>query len=151
MHIYWDKQFEIGNTLIDTEHRMLIMLFRKLDIAIKTRQPHKTILRIIVEAKKFAEFHFISEENLMYELNYPELAKHEVMHSQLLAQLEILISRISHKREFPDDLLFFMNKWLVTHIGKEDSKIALYAMNSEQRPIGEEMYSQFLAAIHQTD
>lgn len=144
MFIYWDKKFEIGNKLIDTEHRMLIMLFKKLDIAIKTGEPKDAILNVIVEVKKFAEFHFVSEENLMREVGYPELARHEAIHSGLLSQLEVVISRISQKREFPDDLLFFLNNWTITHIGLEDQKIADYVRDSESRPIAEIIYPHFL-------
>ena len=144
MFIYWDKKLEIGNQLVDTEHRMLIMLFRKLDIAIKTGQSENAIRHVIVEVKKFAEFHFASEENLMREVGYPELSRHEAIHSHLLQQLEVLISRMSRRREFPEDLLFFLSNWTIRHIGLEDQKIADYVRESEARPIAEAIYSHFL-------
>jgi hemerythrin len=34
--VHWGKELETGQPLIDAEHRLLFMLFRKLDVAIKT-------------------------------------------------------------------------------------------------------------------
>jgi hemerythrin-like metal-binding protein len=144
MYIRWDKKLETGNELIDAQHRILVMLFKKLDIAIKTGLPNKTIFRIIVEVKKFAEFHFYSEENLMYEVGFPALEKHEVIHSNLLTELNMMVARMTRQREFPDDLLSFLNDWLIEHIGQEDQKIAEYITTSERRPVAEDLYSQYL-------
>ncbi|MBU6995717.1 bacteriohemerythrin [Ferrovum myxofaciens] len=144
MYIHWDKSYEIGNPLIDTEHRLLIMLFRKLDVAIKSAEPEATIMRILLEVKKFADFHFTSEENLMHEVGYPDTAAHEEIHSALLAQLEVMIGRVSKKREMPDDLLYFPNEWILQHIAQEDQKIADFARFSEHRPIGEFTYPEYI-------
>jgi len=130
--------------MIDLQHRILVLLCRKLDIAIKTRQPEQTIRWIIVELKKFTEFHFISEENLMHEIGYPGVGEHALIHTELLVQLEMMLAKISHHREFPEDLLYFLNKWLVQHLAQEDLKIVQHLRLAVQRPIGEELYEQYL-------
>ena len=58
MYIHWDKSLETGQQLLDAEHRILVMLFRKLDIAIKTKQPESILNRIVSEVRKFADFIF---------------------------------------------------------------------------------------------
>lgn len=121
-----------------------MLLCRKLDIAIKTRQPEQTLRWIIVELKKFTEFHFVSEENLMHEIGYPGVGEHALIHTDLLVQLDMMLAKISHHREFPEDLLYFLNKWLVQHLAQEDMKIVDYLRLSVQRPIGEELYGQYL-------
>lgn len=145
MFIHWDKKFETGNELIDAEHKLLVLLFKKLDIAIKTGLPMETISRIVVEVKKFAEFHFISEENLMFETGYPGLKSHVVIHSNLLSELNLIVSRISHHKEFPENLLGFLNDWLVSHIGEEDQRVAQHVKLSIRRPIGESVYPEYLS------
>lgn len=144
MYIHWEKQLELGNAMIDTQHRMLVLLCRKLDIAIKTRQSEQTIRWVMLELKKFTEFHFISEENLMHEIGYTGVDDHALIHSELLMQLDLMLSRISHHKEFPEDLLYFLNKWLVQHVVTEDLKIADLVRRSEARPLGEDLYGQFL-------
>ena len=140
----------MGNDLIDLQHRMLVLLCRKLDIAIKTRQPEQTIRWIIVELKKFTEFHFTSEENLMHEIGYPSVGEHALIHTELLVQLDMMLAKISHHREFPEDLLYFLNKWLVQHLAQEDMKIVDFLRLAVHRPIGEELYEQYLLASGRT-
>jgi hemerythrin-like metal-binding protein len=124
---------------------MLMLLCRKLDIAIKTRQSEQAIRWVMHELRKFTEFHFVSEENLMHEIGYPNVDDHALKHSELLMQLEMMLAKISHHKEFPEDLLHFLNKWVMYHVANDDMKIAEYAAESTKRPIGEELYSQFMS------
>lgn len=148
MYIHWDKSYEIDNLLIDTEHCMLMMLFRKLDIAIKTGEKEATLVRVLGEVKKFADFHFASEENLMHEVGYPDTEHHELLHSRLLSQLEVTIGRVNKKKELPEDLLYFLNHWIIEHIAREDKKIANYVKQSLKRPVAESIYHEYLCNFH---
>jgi len=145
MYIHWEKQLELGNDLIDTQHRMLVLLCRRLDIAIKTKQSEQTVRWVMLELKKFTEFHFISEENLMHEIGYPGVHEHALIHADLLLQLDMMLAKISHHKEFPEDMLYFLNKWLLKHVVTEDLKIADLARHSKSRPLGEDLYGKFLS------
>lgn len=144
MYIHWEKKWELGNDLIDTQHRMLILLCRKLDIAIKTHETEQTIRLVILELKKFAEFHFTSEETLMHEINYPDINNHAMIHTGLLRQLDSMLVKINQHRENPDELLTFIKQWVENHIIHEDLKITEYVKNSPKRPIGENLYEEYL-------
>jgi len=144
MYIHWQKSLELNNDMIDTQHRMMVLLCRKLDIAIKTKQPDQRIRWVMLELKKFTEFHFISEENLMHEIGYPGVDEHALIHAELLSQLDMMLAKISHNKEFPEDLLYFLNKWIIQHVSREDLKIAEYSNHAEQRPIGEDLYKEYL-------
>jgi hemerythrin len=45
------------------------------------------MIRIFKEISKYAEFHFVSEENLMIDYHYPEQVQHVQMHRRLLADV----------------------------------------------------------------
>lgn len=150
MYVHWKNEFKLGNDLIDTQHRMLMMLCRKLDIAIKMQEPEMDIQRTIVEIRKFAEFHFVSEENLMREIGYPELEQHAKIHNATLVELQVAMTKIHHRIEYPDDFLHNLNSWLIDHIQTDDSKLAKFLSESVKRPIGENLYSQFLLAGFET-
>lgn len=143
MYIRWSDELAIGNALIDTQHRMLMLLCRKLDIAIKTQQSSQAIQRVMLEVKKFAEFHFVSEQNLMHEIGYPQVHAHSQLHMNLLVELQMELSKIQHRTEFPEDLLYSLNQWLTSHIQEEDIKIADYLRNCPARPIGDTLYSEY--------
>lgn len=142
----WDKELELGNGLVDTQHRMLYLLAHKLDIAIKAKESHHTIQRVILELKKFTEFHFVSEENLMAEIGYPDLDKHMLIHSELLRQLEEAFIHINKHSTQPADLLEYLGKWLHAHVMHDDALIAEYLEYSKRRPIGENLYAEYLTS-----
>ena len=147
MFIRWTPTLETGEPLIDAQHRMLVLLFRKLDVAIKMPASDQAINATISEIRRFVEFHFVSEENLMRETGFPGLEEHQAQHVKLLAQLKRLLLNVVTGTEFPEDLLYFLNDWLVQHIGSEDQRVAGHIKRSSSRPIAEVIYPEFLATL----
>lgn len=145
MYIHWTPDLETGQPFIDAQHRMLLFLFRKMDVAIKTRATESTLKNIIDELKRFVRFHFASEENLMRETAYPHMANHEAQHEDLLVKLDLVAQRVLTHREFPEDMLYFLNEWLTNHIAKHDQDIARHIRAAAHRPIAEFAYFEYLA------
>ncbi|MDD2686513.1 MAG: bacteriohemerythrin [Gallionella sp.] len=140
MYIHWDDKLRIGNDLIDDEHRLMVMLCKKLDCAIRENVPKNQLVRTVLEMKKFTEFHFVSEENLMLEIGYPGYAMHEQIHSQLLQQLDAVAGRINHGIADPQETLEFIWQWLGNHIEHEDMKIGVYLDEHRRASISQEAY-----------
>ncbi len=146
MYISWQKKFETGHPLIDLQHRLLVFLFKKLDAAIKTNQPPGVQARIVLELKKFVEFHFISEENVMHESGYAKVDHHRELHANLLKDLNAMIGKVSAQREFADDLLYFLNQWLIDHIAGHDQVLAAHVQAAADRPVAELFYLEYFQA-----
>lgn len=147
MYIHWNRSLETDHPLVDAEHRLLVLLFRKLDIAIKTQQPDPVLRHIIREVVRCVEFHFVSEENLMRETGYPGLAFHAKIHGDLIDELRDYIQRITDRTEFPEDLLYFLNRWLVQHIAVHDREVVAHVSRATERPIAEIAYAEYLGAL----
>ena len=124
--IAWDKRYEIGHELIDSQHKIFLMLLNKLAATIAYGYTKEHMFRVINELKKYTEFHFISEENVMYDNGYPETKSHQHIHSEILFEFSVLAEHIAQGYAEPEDLLTFLKKWLIDHILYEDSKIAQY-------------------------
>lgn len=120
------------------------MLFRKLDVAIKSREPDPVLSRIFQEVKRFVEFHFVSEENVMRETRFPGIEAHERLHHELLMELNSMIAGIPSRREYPEDLLYFLSHWLFEHIGEHDQAVARHVRGAIDRPVAESAYPEFL-------
>lgn len=144
MYIHWDRSLETDHPLVDAEHRLLVLLFRKLDVAIKTHQADTVMRHIIRELVRCVEFHFVSEENLMRETGYPGLEAHAKVHGELLAELRAFIQRLTERREFPEDLLYFLNRWLAQHIAIHDRQVVAHVAAAVDRPIAELAYPEYL-------
>jgi hemerythrin len=144
MFIHWDTSLETGHPLVDAEHRILVLLFRKLDVAIKTHQSAEVLRYIVREVVRCVEFHFQSEENLMRETDYPGLESHRAFHAELLAELNAYVAKIAVRREFPEDLLSFLSLWLSQHIADHDQLVTKHVATSTRRPVAEHAYPEYL-------
>ena len=144
MNTRWENKLNIGDLLIDQEHRILLLLSRKLDVTIKAKKSDAEQNSAIYELKKFAEFHFTSEENIMREVSFPGLKEHSELHTELLMELNLRMKGIARRTEFSDDLLSFLNRWVLQHIVNEDMKLAEFLRNSRSRPIAQDLYEPFL-------
>ena len=147
MYIHWESRFETGQPLIDAEHRLLVMLFRKLDVAIKTHQSEAILSRTVLEVRRFVEFHFVSEENLMRETGYPDVESHRSLHAEMLIQLTAMTAELTAHREFPEDLLTFLNDWLIAHIAGHDQDVARHLRQSRDRPVAELICAEYLPGV----
>lgn len=147
MYLVWNKSLETGNELIDTQHRLLVMLCMKLDLAIGAKKTGEELARIVLEVERFAEFHFVSEENLMREVGYPDLENHQVMHAKLLSELREMTQLLTQHKASAQELLLFVERWLINHIAREDTRIGKHAAKSAHRPIGEELYQQYFRLV----
>ena len=125
--IPWNTTYEIGHELIDSQHKIFLMLLNKLSVTIANGVTKEHLFRVLNELKKYAEFHFLSEENVMHECFYPGIDHHKRIHSEILFEFTALSERVSHGRSSSSDVVVFLKSWLFDHIENEDSHIARYA------------------------
>ena len=115
----WNYDFETGIKRIDFEHQVFLELINSFKIAFENGQKKFELDSIVRELEKYAEFHFISEENFMRRINYPEFNEHQSRHFDLLEEFNIA------KHNETDYLKFieFLYSWFVNHTIGEDGKI----------------------------
>lgn len=141
MYINWNNNFKIGVDVIDLEHQILFMLIKKLDYATKQKAPTELLVRILIELKEYAKFHFISEENLMLEIGFPNFASHEEVHSNLLSQLEVLGGRINHGLADSEEVLSFVWNWLQGHVLYQDIEIGKFISRNSHITLAHSSYT----------
>lgn len=124
MQFDWDPKYEIGNELIDKEHRSFIELIRNVAYSIEGDAGSDYIARLLVEVEKYAEFHFVSEENVMISCGYPELERHRQSHRSLIQRLRDHIERYVRGEIEAVTALEFLMDWFGTHTVREDQRIA---------------------------
>lgn len=124
--IEWDPSYEIGIARVDFEHRIFADLINDLAHRIKARKDRLSITRTLREVMKYADFHFLSEENLMEECSYPGFREHKELHRDLQRTLNEKAIALAAGRDNPDDLLNFLVDWFIQHTVHEDRRIAIY-------------------------
>ena len=117
----WKAEFETGVEEIDLQHRYFLRLINRLGEELATAKDERYRQCLLDELAKYATFHFVSEENIMFKFAYPGLAEHARLHWSLLDRLS---SRATGRPV--EELLDFLTEWFAEHTTKEDHLIGEY-------------------------
>lgn len=121
--IEWKDIYCLGNDEIDFEHKIFVKIIQKIDKAVTERCSMQTLSRLLLELKKYADFHFQSEENFMMEIDYPDIVAHKSEHEKLLSQLQLTILRVEIGDLKPDVIADFLIEWFKNHTIIVDKKL----------------------------
>lgn len=132
MDIKWDDKYLVGHPRIDHEHQVFVDLIRSVSIAADTHPAKDKVLRLLTEVKKYAEFHFVSEENIMIDASFPELEPHQREHNHLLAKLDDELHRFRHDQIALDHITNFMFEWFALHTTKMDLRLTRFLAEKNQ-------------------
>jgi len=124
--IKWKKKYEIGHERIDLEHQIFVDLIAKIDDSVKFGEDKNYVARLLNELRAYTVFHFISEENIMYLINYPDYEAHKQLHIKLLDDYSQKIGAIDLDEHKIEDFIIFLKDWFINHTLCEDKKIASF-------------------------
>ncbi|MCL1988720.1 MAG: hemerythrin family protein [Firmicutes bacterium] len=135
----WNSSLETGNSMVDTQHKELFALVKKmLDAGIagdlSSEKRKEKIENAIDFLGDYAKKHFADEERLMAECDYPEKAQHKALHEGFIPVFQGLRERLlAEGSSLP--VAMEVNKvlvnWLIQHIMGTDKKFADYYKNSK--------------------
>lgn len=131
MALRWDNKYEIGHPRIDAEHRIFLGLIIDLDRACHAGDSRGRLSRIIREIAAYARFHFVSEENIMIDLAYPELESHRRQHQRLLASIDDKAHQFDHGLLDGGAIVDFTFEWFALHTTQVDKKIMAFLEHSQ--------------------
>ncbi|MNC37672.1 Bacteriohemerythrin [compost metagenome] len=124
--INWKDSYDIGVEKIDCQHRQLLMKLNEFFEACTNQQGKEKIEETLKFLKEYTLEHFSDEENLMQDIDFPELAEHRKTHAEFVKTVLDLeestqtkgvsvLSTIKLNRTLTD--------WLLNHINKCDKLI----------------------------
>jgi hemerythrin len=119
----WDQKYELGQERIDAEHRIFLGLIVDFQNAANIGAPKEKLIRLLKEIAKYADFHFVSEENIMTDNNYPELKQHAYLHNMLLAELKDKLHQFENSATSADAVFEFLFEWFALHTSTEDKRL----------------------------
>ena len=125
MKVEWDNSYSVGNEEIDCEHKVFIKIIARFVEMTKEKNSYK-FKRNVDELIKYSEFHFVSEENRMYDSDYPDLLNHKKEHENLLASLKHMEMKLYIDKATVDEFVPFLVTWFLDHTVKTDLKMANY-------------------------
>ena len=132
--ITWNDSFLTGVARIDEQHQVLVNTLNEANMRLSHGVTRELLEQITRDLLSYALYHFETEESLMREYDYanqagPDDERHRQEHrgfsQKVVAIREDLKDGQLVSRE---DLLGFLNNWLVNHMLNTDKKLGKYLM-----------------------
>ncbi|TQV85357.1 bacteriohemerythrin [Aliikangiella coralliicola] len=129
--IQWSHQYSIGIPSIDAQHKNLVEMINRLNIAMAQGETASVVANILAGLTEYTRVHFAFEESLFEQYGYPETKEHIQKHSRLIARVE------QFKIDFEQDasgaisleIMQFLTHWLTGHIQKSDRAYANFLID----------------------
>ena len=134
MPIKWDSKLSVGNSDIDTEHKLIIAHINALELVLR-HPDEKDYLRFFIDQLfEFTTEHFYHEEQLQLKFRFPHHEENKKGHQALITELEVIKSIIDsfiekteptqeEGKEMREKISELMRKWFIDHIVKSDMKM----------------------------
>ncbi|MDD2304437.1 MAG: hemerythrin family protein [Prolixibacteraceae bacterium] len=127
--LIWKEAYNVGYFEIDEEHKIFLKTIQKIDEAFLNEESQEYIARLLEELHKYAQFHFISEENIMFKYGYPNLEEHQAEHVALMRKMGSLLITFDPRLINREKLIAFLVDWFKNHTTYSDKKLAQFIMS----------------------
>jgi len=132
----WNDALSVGDERVDTEHRHLIDLINRLHEAVARGFETRVVETVLTDLAAFSRYHFIREERIMGEHQYPDLSAHREEHAALLVELDEMVAAYRATPTTLDDAaLARVRTWFLDHLDGADARFAAFLeQQREQEP-----------------
>lgn len=136
--IVWNERLVTGIDKIDEQHQILVNLFNEANTKLTVNNNTEFLEQITRDMLSYALYHFENEEELMQKYSYfkdtiedmnTHIRQHRSFSAKVVAVRNDIKAGILISRE---DLLSFLNNWLIDHILNTDKQLAAFLLASEQ-------------------
>jgi hemerythrin-like metal-binding protein len=122
MALQWESDFETGNEYVDLQHRYFVELINRVEKNFSETEDAAYQEKLIHELRKYADFHFTSEENIATSCNLPGVSDHHQRHKELLEEFNQHAEELNKGMKTVDQFIGFLTEWFMGHTIYEDQK-----------------------------
>ncbi len=132
--IEWRDEYNLGDLLIDTHHRIFFEIVRNLaNTKQDNGQRHETseVLQFLFD---YIAMHFSAEEQLMESIGYPNLETHQKTHANFTRRIESINEKLLQDPSgfTLEELLGIAQSWFLKHILEEDMKYKKWVPEAQE-------------------
>jgi hemerythrin len=135
--IKWDSKLSVGNSDIDTEHKLIIAHMNALKLALRYPAEKDYLKFFIDQLHEHTVDHFYHEEQLQLKFRFPHYGENKKGHQVLITELEVIKTIIysfiekteptqEESKEMSEQVNELMRNWFIDHIIKSDMKMKGY-------------------------
>lgn len=121
--IIWKREYSVGVERLDRQHKKIISVINKLISKPRAFATSGTIAEALSELNIYVSEHFLLEEQLLDENDYPDILDHSVMHTEYGNRIaEFCLKSFKNNKHVREELLSYLSEWWIGHILYEDMK-----------------------------
>ena len=135
MGIEWKDEFLTGLDEIDAQHHYFFRLIKQIERFESSAADQTSLLMKLLELKRYAAFHFASEESLMEAYEFDGLTAHRETHGDLTAQLQTQFELASRSVASLAKLKMFLYTWFAGHTTHDDKIFAIHVKTARDFPM----------------
>ncbi len=122
----WRDEFAIGVPFVDADHKVLVDLINQVAGSLNDPEEYATLGSVLSALSDYTDYHFAREEALMRDCSYDGFESHHALHEALKKRVHQLrdIYQADPKMLKGQEVLAFLEHWLVDHICKHDKAYA---------------------------
>ncbi len=119
--VVWKDEYSVGVVAMDDDHRKLLNLINHLQTAIHYQTGEQFEQEALEELMAYTRYHFQREEELMQQYGYPDLAAHQKLHREMVADAEAFVKDYRSKgHKALAGVADYLKNWLINHINGTD-------------------------------
>jgi hemerythrin len=126
MTIEWKDSYRIGNAAIDAQHEVW---FARINSFLGATD-RKSLQYCEVMMNQYTRVHLKYEEQLMRDIQYPDIDSHLHQHQDLLTKLSEIEAQIANDTLDTLQWTSFLSGWLLNHIRFYDTRLAAFVKGS---------------------
>jgi len=129
MKIEWKENLSVGVKEIDDQHKELFKRANDLFEACGRATGKEEVKKVTAFLSDYIVKHFICEETIQKEHNYPDYISHKKEHEKFTRDFTELKKQLEKEGStglFVIKVNKLITEWLLQHIGKADKEIGLY-------------------------
>lgn len=121
--IEWNEKLSVGIYAIDDQHKRIIDMINSFYNGINQNSPKDKMLDLLNGMKEYTKTHFLTEERLMKQHNYPEYEQHKTEHTKFIEAVNSFEERYkSGKLLLTLHVTNFLKEWISNHIMGTDKR-----------------------------
>jgi hemerythrin-like metal-binding protein len=130
----WNSRFETGIGSIDSQHQSLFEAMNKLADAYRLGVAKVQAEESLGFLVQYTHEHFLAEEKVMRDMDYPGLGPHMALHAELMEQAHAM--QASHAQGSPTtmEVTIFLADWLKHHIHEADMDYVAFTREKTGSP-----------------
>lgn len=143
----WSEKMSVGVPELDADHKELIRIINQLSADADDSNRRSALRQSLFALLRYTEFHFAREESVMAACSFPGIEEHKRAHRAFVDRIRALNHKFDNDPEgttevVSEDLLRFLQDWLVHHILIEDKA---YRTAAEANPEARKAAKSFKA------